>query len=157
MPAAEGAGPPRGRAGGPGPRRRARVLCVQALYRAEVVGDDPRAIATEILGDEALAPEVRNYAWRLLDLVIEHRPEIDAALVAALARWDLGRLAVIDRAVLRLGAAELLHEPELAAGIILDESIEIAKSYGSNESGRFVNGVLDRVARDRAPEEETGA
>jgi N utilization substance protein B len=81
-------------------------------------------------------------------LVDDHREEIDKVLREALTRWDLKRLAVIDRCVLRIGVAELLYEPEAPTRVVLDEAIEIAKQFGSSESGRFVNGVLDRVARD---------
>jgi N utilization substance protein B len=138
--------------GGHGPRRRARVACVRALYRAEVVGDAPAELARELASDETITEEVRSYAHRLISLVADHAEEIDRILSAALVRWDLTRLAVTDRCVLRMGAAEILYEPEVPTRVILDEAIEIAKRYGSGESGRFVNGVLDRVARERREE-----
>ncbi len=97
--------------------------------------------------------EARDYAGRLLWLVEERGEEIDAAISAALTRWDLKRLAVIDRAVLRMATAEVLFAPEVPVQVLLNEAIEIAKRFGSNESGRFVNGVLDRVAREHRNEE----
>ena len=121
---------------------------MRALYRAEVVGDAPAELARELASEETITGEIRDYAHRLISLVVEHAEEIDRILSEALVRWDLKRLAVTDRCVLRMGAAELLYEPELPTRIILDEAIEIAKRYGSGESGRFVNGVLDRVARE---------
>jgi len=125
---------------------------VRALYRVEVVGDGPADLAREMASDETVTEEVRGYAQRLVALVADHAEEIDRVLSEALARWDLARLAVTDRCVLRMGTAELLYEPEVPTRVILDEAIEIAKRYGSGESGRFVNGVLDRVARERREE-----
>lgn len=136
-----------------GPRRRARIACVQALYRADVVGDSLSTVREEVAADTGLPEEARDYAGRLLWLVEERGAEIDVAISAALTRWDLKRLAVIDRAVLRMATAEVLFAPEVPVQVLLNEAIEIAKRFGSNESGRFVNGVMDRVARERRTEE----
>ena len=126
---------------------------MRALYRSEVVGDDPREVLEDLTAEGSLPEPGRDYARELGALVLDHREDVDAALEAALTRWDLKRLAVIDRCVLRIGAAELLFAPQVPTRVILDEAIEIAKRYGSHESGRFVNGVLDRVARDHREEE----
>jgi len=130
---------------------------LKALYRWEVVGDPLPEIAAEIEREDALPEEVRTYAVHLVTLVMTGVEEVDRLLRKALTRWSLERLAVVDRSILRLGASELLFEPGLATGIILDESIEIAKKFGSDRSGPFVNGVLDGVAKmsrsgeDQAP------
>jgi N utilization substance protein B len=121
---------------------------MRALYRSEVVGDALDQIVSDMAGDAGIPEAARDYARQLSHLVDEHRAEIDKVLREALTRWDLKRLAVIDRCVLRIGVAELLYEPEAPTRVVLDEAIEIAKQFGSSESGRFVNGVLDRVARD---------
>jgi N utilization substance protein B len=126
---------------------------MRALYRAEVVGDERDRVLSELAADPKLEDTVRSYAVRLLQTVVENVELIDASLKEALTRWDLKRLAVIDRCVLRIGVAELLFESEVPARVILDEAIEIAKRYGSVESGRFVNGVLDHVARQSRSEE----
>ena len=139
---------PRARESGPGPRRRARVACMRALYRAEVVGDAMDGVATDLAADDSIPETAREYAGRLSHLVAARGEEIDQILRDALTRWDLKRLAVVDRCVLRIGVAELLYESEVPTRVVLDEAIEIAKQFGTNESGRFVNGVLDRVARD---------
>jgi N utilization substance protein B len=134
-------------------RRRARVACLRALYRAEVVGDAPAELAPESAANPPGDDEARSYAEHLLALVVTYRDEIDRILSGALEHWELKRLAVIDRSVLRIGAAELLFEPAVPTRVVLDEAIEIAKRYGSAESGRFVNGVLDRIAREHRSEE----
>jgi transcription antitermination protein NusB len=138
-----------------GRRRRARVACLQAMYRAEVVGDSLETVTGELAADPKLPEEIRDYASQLMALVSGHREEIDRVLSAALDRWELKRLAVLDRCMLRISTAELIYEPELPTEIILSEAIEIAKRFGTNESGRFVNGVLDRVARDHRQTKES--
>ena len=137
--------------GSGGRRRRARVACLQAMYRAEVVGDSMETMAAELATDPKLPEEIRSFAAHLMTLVTTYQQEIDGVLEAAIDRWELKRLAVLDRCMLRIGAAELLYEPELPTNVILSEAIEIAKRFGTNESGRFVNGVLDRVAQDHRP------
>ena len=150
-----GSAPRHADSGAGGRRRRARVACLQAMYRAEVVGDPFELLAGDLAGNAKLPEEIRAYATRILDLVAAHLGELDRVLESALERWELKRLAVLDRCVLRIGAAELLYEPELPTRIILNEAIEIARRFGTSESGRFVNGVLDKVARDhRGPEPE---
>ena len=148
-----GSAPPHADSGASGRRRRARVACLQTLYRAEVVGDALEVLAGDLAGNDKLPEEIRAYASRLLALVVAHREELDRVLESALQRWELKRLAVLDRCVLRIGAAELLYEPELPTPIILNEAIEIARRFGTTESGRFVNGVLDKVARDHRGQE----
>ena len=74
--------------------------------------------------------------------------EIDDQLAAFSDNWRLGRMAVVDRNILRLAMFELMHEPDTPAAVVIDEAIEIAKKFGAEESGRFVNGVLDRIADD---------
>ena len=137
--------------GGGGRRRQARVAALRALYRAEVVGDPLAEVAADVARDESLPPEVREYAARLAGLVAEHGARIDEILRGALLRWELKRVAVLDRCVLRIATAELLFEPGIPTEVVLDEAIEIAKRFGAAESGRFVNGVLDRVARENRP------
>lgn len=136
------------REAGPGQRRQGRVAAMRLMYRAEVVGDDLAELRAEFAQDSRLPDEAQAHALHLLDLVLAHAAEIDDALRGALERWELKRLAVIDRCVLRLGAAELMFDHYVPTGVALDEAIEIAKRFGSiNESGRFVNGVLDAIAR----------
>jgi N utilization substance protein B len=88
----------------------------------------------------------------LVGLLESSAPKIDDELRAAIAqRWDVARLAATDRAVLRVAGAELLARPGSPARVVLDEAIEIARTFGSEESGRFVNGALDRAARHPRP------
>ena len=126
---------------------------MKILYRFEVVGDDLEQMVSELAEGDTIPEAARDYAVELLQKIAANAEEIDRVLDAALTRWDLKRLAVIDRCVLRIGAAELLYQAKVPTGVVLDEAIEIAKQFGSKESGRFVNGVLDRVARESRKED----
>lgn len=94
---------------------------------------------------------------RIVSGVRAEMEDIDAALDAASTNWRVGRMAPVDRAILRIGLYELRHEPATAVGTIIDEAVELAKRYSTEQSGRFVNGVLAELARRERPGEMTGA
>ena len=124
-------------------RRQARVQAVQQLYGREMRG---------ALGEAGKAAadieEPMPFARDLLDHAATRLGEIDTLLAAALQNWDLKRLGAVDRAVLRTAVAEMLSHPDIPAAVTINEAIEIARSLGSAESGRFANGVLDRVRKE---------
>jgi transcription antitermination protein NusB len=93
-------------------------------------------------------PEGRAYADTLALGCSEARAEVDAAITKASTHWRVERMTRVDRNVLRLGVFELLHRPDVPRAVILDEAVELAKAYGTEESSAFVNGVLNRVADD---------
>jgi N utilization substance protein B len=107
---------------------------------------DVERFARDRLRDAALEP----FCLGLYDGVLTHLTEIDARLAEAAENWRLPRMATVDRNVLRLGAYELLFAPDTPAGVALDEAIELARRYGSAESGAFVNGILDRLRQTSA-------
>jgi N utilization substance protein B len=135
-------------------RRRARELAFRVLYQSDMMGDPvadawARALAEEVdLGDDP-----RSLVDDIVAMVARQGPEIDALLVEAAENWQLDRLAATDRAVMRSAIAELLARPGMPVRVVLDEAITLAKKFGSEESGRFVNGVLDRVAHKLRPAE----
>ncbi len=102
-------------------------------------------------------PEGKAYADEVVLGVAESRAEIDAAITAASENWRLERMARIDRNLLRLGTFELMKKRDIPSPVILDEAVELAKSFGTAESSAFVNGVLARVARDLGREGEARA
>ena len=139
---------------GSAPRRRARELAFRVLYQSDLMGDPvtdawSRARAEE----EDLTDDLRELVEDIVGAVARQGTEIDALLTEAAEHWELDRLAATDRAVLRSAIAELLARPGVPVRVVLDEAITLAKRFGSEESGRFVNGVLDRVARRLRPEE----
>jgi N utilization substance protein B len=137
-------------------RTRARELALQFLYAIDVQGGEYRTSLDTFLHDElggkAGEPEASEYARRLVDGVILHGPAIDQLLAEAAKNWGLTRMAAIDRNCLRLGVYELLHEAEVPPKVAINEAIELAKRYSTEQSGAFVNGILDRIRKDRGLE-----
>jgi len=131
-----------------GSRRAAREQALQALYQLDLRGEDGErglALFWEHFdrGDEAEA-----FARELVDGVLRERERIDALITASAQHWKLPRLSRVDLGVLRLATYELLQHREIPASVTLDEAVEIAKRFGSEESPAFVNGVLDHVAAE---------
>jgi N utilization substance protein B len=136
-----------------GGRRRAREAVFRVAYQADLMGEsyaDTWAAAREAA---ALDTDQGQLVEDVVAALERSAVEVDGALRGAAERWELERLAATDRAVLRAAVGELMGRPGTPARVILNEAIEIAKRYGSEDSGRFVNGVLDRVARALRPGE----
>lgn len=132
-----------------GVRRRGRELALQILYQHELVGGTLQGIF-DSFDDLAQAPTVaREFAIVLARGVADQREEIDAALEQQADNWRLERMAVVDRNVLRLAIYELLFEVDTPPAVVIDEAIEIAKRFGSERSGQFINGVLDGFLQRR--------
>ncbi len=131
-------------------RRQARELAFRAAYQADVTGEPVERCLEEILEDleEQADRDARDFAQALVSTLALHQPEIDAVVSRIAKNWSLARMAATDRSVIRLAAAELLYHSEVPVRVTLDEAIEIAKKYGMETSGAFVNGILDRLAHD---------
>jgi transcription antitermination protein NusB len=137
-------------------RRQARECALEVMYRLDLVGDEPEHTIAEILLRKNPSEEAETYLRRLVDAALGNRDEIDVTLRKHLTRWRLERLTVLDRAILRLAAAEILYFDDVPPKVSINEAVEIAKKYGDDEAGKFVNGVLDGIfqesetAKDRA-------
>jgi N utilization substance protein B len=118
---------------------------LQVLYGWDLVGDEEelRPFARRVLTHRRVSDRYRPYIERLLDVLQEHVGEVDEVLRETIPNWRLERLAVVDRNVLRIGAAELLFVDDVPGKVAIHEAIQLAEKYGSEESPRFVNGVLD--------------
>jgi N utilization substance protein B len=131
-------------------RRRARARAIQALYAWDLAGRVSAAslehFADRLWSDLAVAREEREVAYRLISVVQARVDEIDSGIAAATRNWRLGRLGAIERAVLRLGSAELI-KGETPPRVVIQEAVTLAERFGTLESARFVNGVLDAIAR----------
>lgn len=99
-------------------------------------------------------PEGRSYADAIVAGVAENLGAIDAKVTAASQNWRLERMSRVDRNLLRLGTWELMFRPDVPRAVILDEAVELAKAFGTEESSAFVNGVLDRIATDLGRKDE---
>ena len=128
-------------------RSRARAWVLQIHYRWESAGLERtlRDALVETTGMRRIAERRLPYVRRLVALLDEHMPEIDRTIQAALDNWRLDRLSKIDRAVLRIGAVELLWVEEVPPKVAIQEAIRLAEAYGGADSPRFVNGVLDAL------------
>jgi transcription antitermination protein NusB len=132
--------------GGVGSRREARERAVGLLYEAEIKGLTP----SELLAELPVTPE--PFTVELLVGVGEHGAEIDELLRAYARDWKLERMPAMDRAVLRMATFEVVHRPDVPTGALISEAVELAKHYGTDESGRFVNGMLSAIAEaERGP------
>lgn len=132
-------------------RSRARGWALQALYAWEARGggeDRVVPVLEELYENLHVSPRNRLYTDVLVRLVARNLARIDAVLQRNLTNWSLSRLAVVDRNILRLGAAEMLFVDDVPARVTIREMIRLAERYGTPESARFVNGVLDAVMRE---------
>lgn len=126
---------------------RARARALQALYAWELRGSrDLGRVAGDLFDELLVGADERRIAGALLDTAGAHLADLDAEIAAVTTNWRLDRIGVIERCVLRLGAAEL-KRGETPPRVVLREAIRLAERYGSPESARFVNGVLDALAR----------
>ena len=128
-----------------GTRHEARERAFHLLYEAEVKGLDPEAVLASL----PLAPD--PFAVELVEGVATHADEIDSLVTAHARNWQLSRMPALDRAILRLGAYELAHRLDVPTAAVINEAVELAKEYSTDDSGRFVNGVLSAVAADVRP------
>jgi len=133
------------------PRREAREIAFRATYQADVTGEPVERCLGEIIEELDPREDVREFAGVLVKTLSEHRDEIDASVTRIARNWSIGRMAATDRSIIRLAAAELLYHVETPTNVALDEAIEIAKKYGMETSGSFVNGILDRIAQEARP------
>jgi N utilization substance protein B len=128
-------------------RRKGREFALQALYASEV-GDSTLEKAADTIDEEdPVSAEMREYGLKLARAVRRRAPEIDTLIADTSERWDVERIAVIDRIILRLSIAELMTEPDVPAKVCINEAVEIARKFSTENSSRFVNGVLDAVSR----------
>ena len=123
-------------------RRMARELALQALFSVEIGKREPSEVLTETFAHAGGAGATRSFIKDLVYGTLAHASESDAELGPLLEGWTLERLPTIDRLLLRMGMYELRHRPETPRPVIINEAVELAKKFSTEDSGRFVNGVL---------------
>lgn len=130
-------------------RSQARKRAVDVLYEADLLGSDPVTTLAQRL---ALAdPPVNDYTVDLIEGVVAHAGRIDELLSEYSDGWTIERMPGVDRAILRIGLFELLWAPEIPDAVAIDEAVELAKSLSTEDSPKFINGVLGRIVRNEVP------
>lgn len=133
-------------------RRGARRLAVQAIYQWLMAGGDVPVLVSEFVRERAAAGLDRDYFRELVTTCLNDREALDALLLPEL-NCPPAQLDPVEHAILLVGVAEMRERPELSVSIIINEAVELAKSFGSDNGHRFVNGVLDKLAASIRPEE----
>ena len=131
-----------------GRRRKAREIVLQALYEAEFSDGPLDAVIDRQIHQRDPNPETAEYARELFGRTVAHRDELDAMIESGLDNWEMDRVALVDKNILRFALAEVLYFPDVPSRVIINEAIEIAHRYSSADAGRFVNGLLDRLIRE---------
>jgi len=128
-------------------RRKARELALQMLFETDF-NKDRKTLPTSFWAENKALPQVRSFTELLVQGVIRHLPEIDKVIEKYTRHWAPERMAVIDRNILRFSIFELLFLKEIPPKVTINEAIEIAKKYGNEDSGAFINGILDHIHQD---------
>ena len=129
-----------------GKRHQARELALKTLFQLEVSDDDPEEVLRYHADEGAATPDVANFASQLVRGVIENRDRLDSILSEASEHWKLGQMAKVDRIILRIAVYEIAIDRKVPPKAAINESIELAKTFSGEEAGRFVNGILGKVA-----------
>jgi transcription antitermination protein NusB len=142
-------------------RSKARKRALDVLFEADLRGLDPIAVlADRLAGTGGAGPDdgrpVPAYTVELVEGVTAHRPRIDEIVASYAEGWALDRMPVVDRAVLRIAVYELLWRADVPDAVAIDEAVELAKSLSTDESPRFVNGVLGRIVLVKPPVQVAG-
>jgi N utilization substance protein B len=127
-------------------RRKARETALQALYKLDISEGASGDSGLEL---EELAPgtEARRYCETLVQGVTSHLARLDAEIEKHSENWTVSRMSVVDRNIIRIAVYELLYSEDVPYKVAIDEAVELAKRYGSDESGPFINGIIDRIRR----------
>jgi len=130
-------------------RRKAREYALQILYQYDLTREEPDRKAFDLFWQQHNVNDtVRSFAENLVNGTIKNIKQIDKIISSVTEHWELKRMAVVDRNILRAATYELLYRDDIPAAVTINEAIEIAKKYSSKESASFINGLLDRITKD---------
>jgi transcription antitermination protein NusB len=137
-----------------GRRREGREAAMQFLFANDVHGEVSEVDSSEFWGLHSAKSHVRKHAERLVKGIQAHQADIDGRISSAVQNFAFDRLGTVDRNIMRLAIYEMLFEPGVPYVVAINEAIEIAKTYGDTQTKKFVNGVLDRIARGLPPKQK---
>ncbi len=134
-------------------RSLARECALKILYQLDISQDStPERVIEEYFSTYPFPPEVKEFTQQIVIGVAEFREKIDRVISKYAFNWELKRMAYVDRNILRIGIYELLYMEQIPSKVSINEAIELAKRYGDTDSPKFVNGILDSVAKKETPE-----
>jgi len=131
-----------------GMRRQAREWALQLLFQGDFNREDPAVVYEEFWSTRNADPRIRKFTEDLVEGVHAQLQTLDDKIQAYAEHWDIKRMGGVERNAIRMALFEMMFCPEIPPVVSIDEAVEIAKLYSSNESGKFVNGILDRALRD---------
>ncbi|MBA7572147.1 Transcription antitermination protein NusB [subsurface metagenome] len=129
-----------------GERRKARMLALQALYEVDSVGHGVEDVVTRLLAEGGMSAENSAFARELVSGVIQNKEKIDLNIQNFAPAWPIEQIPVVDRNILRLAIFEILLDNKVPVKVAINEAVELAKAFGSDNSAKFVNGVLGSVS-----------
>lgn len=134
------------------PRRRGREAALQILYQSEVGRTSPQQASETFFSaqwpDETPAPDdLQRFAWGLVSETTEHLAAIDALIAETAQHWRPERMAIVDRLILRLAVCELLRRPETPPPVVINEALELARTFSTEDAVKFINGMLDGIRK----------
>src|SRR5579864_3058531 len=138
--------PPNSRRVAVGKRHQARELALKVLFQLEGTGDDPEEVLRYHATENGASDDIANFARELVRGVLDNQEKLDAILTDVSEHWKLEQMAKVDRVILRIAVYEIAIDRKVPTKAAINESIELAKTFSGDESGRFVNGILGRVA-----------
>jgi transcription antitermination protein NusB len=127
-------------------RRQARIIALQTLYEADTTGHDASETLERLLRESEQSEEIKDFARELVEGAISQRERLDEVIARVAPAWPIEQMAVIDRNILRLAILEILLNNRTPVKAAINEAVELAKSFGSDNSAKFVNGVLGSVS-----------
>ncbi len=133
--------------------RLARVLALEAIYRWDLLDEDPEKALEDAIAREKPPEKIQELARKIVKSVVDNRDFIDGLISEFSINWPLKRMPIIDRSILRIAIGEMIANPDVGKNVVIDEAVELAKTYSTDEARAFINGLLDRIA-DKLIDEE---
>ena len=130
-----------------GKRRKAREIVLQSLYEMEFSDSTWEEVLSGHTDRRGSTGETAEYARTLLSTTMEHQVYLDEVIESVLQNWEMGRISLIDKNILRFALCEILYFPEIPPRVIINEAIEVAHRFSTHEAGKFVNGILDKFLK----------
>ena len=135
-------------------RTQARECALQILYQIDITGESPEEVCANFWRyqeDESIEGATQDFAVALVKGVVEHLDSIDEKIAKYATNWQLKRMAVVDRNILRLSSFEILFREDIPVKVSINEAVDLAKKFSGEEAGKFVNGILDKVKLEKKP------